>query len=190
MSHTPERDRSKQLLTLPNLLSVFRLCLIPVFVWLYCWKGNYPATAAILLLSGFTDIADGFIARRFHMISDLGKVLDPIADKLTQCAMLVCLLTRFPLMVCPLIALVVKEATDGFLGLLVVKRTGIVCGAEWHGKAATCLLFAVMVIHVLWYELPPHLSLGLILLATAIQLFSLALYLKRNLTLIRRGKTA
>lgn len=190
MSHTPERDYSKQIFTIPNLLSFFRLCLIPVFVWLYCWQGNYPATAAVLLLSGFTDIADGFIARRFHMISDLGKVLDPIADKLTQCAMLVCLLTRFPLMACPLAALVVKETMDGLMGLMVVKKTGIVCGAEWHGKAATCLLFAVMVIHVLWYELSPQLSFALILLATAIQLFSLVLYLRRNLSLIRRGKTA
>ena len=190
MSHIPERDHSKQIFTIPNLLSVFRLCLIPVFVWLYCWQGNYPATAAVLLLSGFTDIADGFIARRFHMISDLGKVLDPIADKLTQCAMLICLLTRFPLMACPLAALVVKETMDGLMGLMVVKKTGIVCGAEWHGKAATCLLFAVMVIHVLWYELSPQLSFALILLSTAIQIFSLVLYLRRNLSLIRRGKTA
>lgn len=183
-------DKGKQILTIPNLLSVFRILLIPLIVWLYCGKQDYLLAAWVLLLSGATDIADGFIARRFHMVSDLGKVLDPIADKLTQCAMLICLLTRFPLMACPLAALVVKETMDGLMGLMVVKKTGIVCGAEWHGKAATCLLFAVMVIHVLWYELSPQLSFALILLATAIQLFSLVLYLRRNLSLIRRGKTA
>ena len=88
-------DKGKQMLTIPNLLSVFRILLIPLIVWLYCGKQDYLLAAWVLLLSGVTDIADGFIARRFRMVSDLGKVLDPIADKLTQTAALVCLLTRF-----------------------------------------------------------------------------------------------
>ncbi len=88
-------DKGKQILTIPNLLSVFRILLIPLIVWLYCGKQDYLLAAWVLLLSGVTDIADGFIARRFRMVSDLGKVLDPIADKLTQTAALVCLLTRF-----------------------------------------------------------------------------------------------
>ena len=183
-----QTDSSKRILTIPNLLSLFRLCLIPVFVVLYCREGNYPATAGILLLSGFTDIVDGFIARRFHMISDLGKVLDPVADKLTQCAMLGCLLTRVPRMGWALLALVVKEISDALTGYLVIQKTGVVCGAEWHGKAATCVLFAVMVVHVLWYELSPQLSLGLILLATAVQILSMGLYLKRNFGLVKAGR--
>lgn len=88
-------DKGKQILTIPNLLSVFRILLIPLIVWLYCGKQDYLLAAWVLLLSGVTDIADGFIARHFHMVSDLGKVLDPIADKLTQTVALVCLLTRF-----------------------------------------------------------------------------------------------
>ena len=83
-----------RILTIPNLLSFFRLCLIPVFMWLYCVEKNYLWTGIILILSGLTDTVDGIIARKFNMISDLGKVLDPIADKLTQAAMLFCLLTR------------------------------------------------------------------------------------------------
>ena len=89
---------NKRIFTIPNLLSVFRLVLIPIFVWTYCVRRGYLVTAGILLLSGLTDIADGFIARRFHMVSALGMALDPIADKLTQAAMLFCLVTRFPLM--------------------------------------------------------------------------------------------
>ena len=88
-------DNRKQLLTIPNLLSAFRILLVPVIVWLYCGRGDYPLTACVLVLSGVTDIVDGFIARRFRMVSDLGKVLDPVADKLTQAAALGCLLTRF-----------------------------------------------------------------------------------------------
>lgn len=188
MGHTPEITPSKQILTIPNLLSLFRLCLIPIFVLLYVREENYPATAFVLILSGFTDIADGFIARRFHMTSDLGKVLDPAADKLTQLAMLLCLLTRFPRMAWPLFLLVVKECSDTLSGYLVVRRTGIVLGAEWHGKAATCALFAAIVLHVLWYEIPPEFSLGLILFASCMQVLSLVLYLKRNLGLMGKGK--
>ena len=88
-----------KILTIPNLLSLFRLCLIPVFMWLYCVEKNYLWTGIILIISGLTDTVDGFVARHFNMISDLGKILDPVADKLTQAAMLFCLLTRFPLMI-------------------------------------------------------------------------------------------
>lgn len=121
---------NKRIFTIPNLLSVFRLVLIPVFVWTYCVREAYLVTAGILLLSGLTDIADGFIARRFHMVSDLGKALDPIADKLTQAAMLFCLVIRFPLMWFPLIALGMKEISGGILSLLTIRRTGIVMGAD------------------------------------------------------------
>ena len=84
-----------KILTVPNVLSAFRLLLVPALAWLYLVRKDYSATAWVLLLSGATDIADGFIARRFGMVSDLGKALDPIADKLTQIVMLACLLTRF-----------------------------------------------------------------------------------------------
>ena len=190
MRYTPDKIPFGQIFTIPNLLSLFRLCLIPMFMLLYLREENYPATAGILILSGLTDIADGFIARRFHMTSDLGKVLDPTADKLTQLAMLICLLTRFPLMVWPLALLVLKETVDTVLGALVIRKTGIVCGAEWHGKAATCALFAAMVLHVLWFEIPTNLSLGLIILASVMQVLSMGLYLRRNLSLIRQGRTA
>lgn len=103
-----------KILTIPNVLSFFRLCLIPLFVWLYYSQQKYLETAYILMLSGATDIIDGFIARKYHMISDVGKVLDPIADKLTQAAMLFCLFTRFPLMIVPLALLLVKELYMGF----------------------------------------------------------------------------
>ena len=85
-----------RVLTIPNLLSFFRLCLIPVIIWLYCVREDSLGTAAVLALSGLTDVVDGRIARRFHMVSSFGKALDPVADKLTQIAMLFCLVSRFP----------------------------------------------------------------------------------------------
>ena len=83
-----------KILTIPNLLSCLRLALIPCFVWAYLVRRDPRLTVALLLLSGLTDIADGFIARHYDMVSNLGKVLDPLADKLTQAAMLVCLTSQ------------------------------------------------------------------------------------------------
>lgn len=75
--------RKDQILTIPNLLSIVRLCLIPLIIWLYCVKKDYTLAVIVILISGATDIVDGFIARHFNMVSDFGKILDPVADKLT-----------------------------------------------------------------------------------------------------------
>ena len=131
--------RSK-ILTIPNMLSFFRLCLIPVFMWLYCVEKNYIWTGIILIVSGLTDTVDGFVARHFNMVSDLGKILDPIADKMTQAAMLFCLLTRFPLMILPLGLMVLKEFFMGVTGLLVIQKTGKVFGAEWPDTVSKVLI--------------------------------------------------
>ena len=81
--------RKDQIFTIPNLLSIIRLILIPIIVWLYCEKQNYNAAVAVIVVSGATDITDGFIARHFNMVSDFGKILDPVADKLTQAAVII-----------------------------------------------------------------------------------------------------
>ena len=166
----------KKIFTIPNILSMFRLCLIPVFVWLYCAKEEYSLTAGVLSLSGLTDLADGFIARRFHMVSDLGKILDPVADKLTQAAMLFCLVMRFPMMWSILLLLFVKEISTGVTALLVVRKSGVVTGAVWHGKATTALLYAVMLLHLVWFHIPPAVSNLLIGLCIAMMLYSWARY--------------
>ena len=75
-----EKDDRGRVITIPNLLSLLRLCLIPVIVWLYLVRGNQFAAGCLMVLSGLTDVMDGRIARRFHMVSDLGKALDPIAE--------------------------------------------------------------------------------------------------------------
>ena len=81
-----KRFSKKEIYTIPNAMSLFRLCLIPFIVYLY-WRQKEYAAVGLIVLSGATDIADGIVARRFHMVSDFGKILDPIADKLTQGAM-------------------------------------------------------------------------------------------------------
>jgi len=176
----------KRILTIPNLLSVFRLLLIPAIVWAYCVEKNDTLAAVLLILSGLTDLADGFIARRFRMISDLGKALDPVADKLTQIAVLVCLVTQHPMMLIPLILLVVKEIAAAVQGLLVIHRTGEVHGADWHGKVSTTLLYAMMTVHILWNHIPAWLSNASIGLCTVMILYSCILYTMKNIRLMQK----
>lgn len=184
-----ERDadrRKKKIITIPNLLSLFRLCLIPVIVRLYCFEENYPGTTLVLALSGITDIVDGVIARQFHMVSDFGKAFDPVADKLTQIAMLVCLLTRFPRMLLPLVVLVIKEVFAAVTGLMAIHKTGDVLGADWHGKLTTVLLYVTMLIHLIWYSIPAAVSGVLIGCCTVMMLLSAVLYGRRNIKALQK----
>ncbi len=178
-----------KILTVPNVLSFFRLALIPVIIWLYIAKGEYVLTAGLIVLSGATDVIDGFIARRFNMVSALGKALDPVADKLTQCVMLICLVFRFPLMLLPLGLLVVKELFSGITGLVIIKQSGKVYSALWHGKATTVLLYVLLLTHVLWTNIPQALSEVMILATLSMMIISFILYGTRNLTLIKAAKT-
>lgn len=149
-----KRDTASDIITIPNILSFIRLCLVPLIVWLYCGKEDYTWAGIMLIISGITDIVDGFLARRFNWISDFGKILDPIADKLTQAAMLICLILRYPLILVPFGLMFVKELFMTVSGLLVIKRTGNVHSARWHGKVATCLLYFMMILHVFWTDIP------------------------------------
>ncbi len=183
MSHT-KNNYNNRILTIPNMLSLVRIALIPVFVWTYCKKKSGALTAFVLGISGLTDCIDGLIARKHNMISDLGKILDPIADKLTQAAMLLCLITKFPLMLMPFILLLIKETAVGLTGFMVIRHTGTVHGAVWHGKINTCLLYAVMILHVLWAGIPQQFSYCLIVLCTCMMALSFSLYFTSNLRLI------
>lgn len=178
------KSPEKKIFTIPNLLSLFRLLLVPICIWLYCWEHEYLMTAGLLVLSGITDVADGFIARHFHMVSDVGKVLDPIADKLTQAAMLFCLVSRYFHMIYPLLLMVAKELFIGITGWIAIKKTGQVVGAKWHGKAATVLLYSMLFLHLLWPQVPPVFSDVLIIICFVAILLSFVLYAIQNLQMI------
>ena len=179
------KNYQEKIITIPNILSFFRLCLIPVIVWLYTVKQDYLWTLLILLFSAVTDIVDGIIARKCNMISDFGKAFDPVADKLTQMAMLFCLVSRFPYMMIPFVLLVVKEVFTGITALITIKRTNTVKGAVWHGKLTTIALYSMMAIHLLWYNIPSTVSLILVGICIGIMLMSFILYTIQNIKAIK-----
>ena len=182
MSDVCQSNKYKnRIFTIPNVLSSVRLCLIPLIIWLYLGREDYVLTGIVVIISAMTDIVDGFIARKFNMISDLGKVLDPIADKATQLVVMILLTLSFPLMLMPIILTAIKEAFMAISGYMIIRKCNIVLGAHWHGKAATVLLTAVMSLHLVWHDIYPILSIVLISLSSSMIILSLVLYAKRNI---------
>ena len=177
--------KKNQILTIPNLLSLIRLLMIPVIIWLYCDQGNYRGAAALIVLSGLTDIADGIIARKFHLVSDLGKILDPIADKLTQAALIFCLIAKYDWMLWLFIFFAVKEITMGISGLIVIKKKDVVNSAQWFGKLSTMVLYAVMILLFLFPDISTVWANTMILLCAAVLLLSMVKYLTFHCRLLR-----
>ena len=175
--------KKRSVFNLPNLLSLLRLAMIPLLLWLYLDREAYLLTAAVLVLSGATDVVDGIIARRYDLITDLGKALDPIADKLTQIAMLYCLGTSFPEIRILLGILIVKEVITGIMSLISIGKTGRVDGAQWHGKLTTVLLYAMIVDRIV----PWLFSVLLTLACAGMMVFSMVMYWKRNRDSIREA---
>ena len=168
--------KKNRIFTVPNLLSLLRLAMIPLLLWLYLKKQEYLLTAVVVALSGATDIIDGIIARKYDLVSDLGKALDPIADKLTQIAMLYCLATSFPEIQILLVLLVLKEVITGIMSLISIGRTGKVEGAQWHGKVTTVLLYAIIMDRIV----PWLFSAVLTVACIGMMVFSMVMYWKRN----------
>ena len=135
----------------PNALSVLRILLIPVFMVLYIL--HYDVWAfVVLFISGLTDCLDGVIARKFNQITDCGKLLDPVSDKLTQVGVVICLNTRYPQLLPLTILCLVKEACQTIGSLLMLKQKFTVRGAKWFGKLSTIVFSASMLASVLFSE--------------------------------------
>ena len=169
--------KKDQVLTIPNLLSAVRLMLIPLIVWLYCKKQAYFAAVAVIVLSGITDIADGIIARKFNMVSDLGKILDPIADKLTQAAMIICLISRYEWMLWLFLLFAIKEFVMGISGLIVIKKKDVVNSAQWFGKLTTVVLYTVMILLFSFPSINAAWANAMILVCAAVMMLSMVKYL-------------
>lgn len=178
----------KNILTVPNLLSLLRILMIPIIVWLYIVRRNYYGAAAVIILSGLTDIADGIIARKYNMVSDFGKIFDPIADKLTQLALIICLSFKYPNMLWLIALLVAKEFIMALLGYITIRNTDSVNSAKWYGKLSTFILYASMILMILFPDLPIAAVNTLIILCAAILCLSLAMYTRFYLKILCKNK--
>lgn len=147
------KDWKKEILTIPNLLSFFRLILIPVYMVIYLKAQeirDYVTAGSILAVSCLTDMVDGKIARAFNMITTFGKFLDPLADKLTQFALLLCLAIRYPVLWTVFSLFVLKELFQLIAGILAARHGYILKGALISGKVCTTILFISLVSMVMF----------------------------------------
>lgn len=181
----------RRILTIPNMLSMLRIAMIPFIMWLYLKCRRYDLAFIMLLLSGLSDTVDGWIARRFNMVTDVGKVLDPIADKLTQASMILCLAITSIEMRWLFLILIVKELIMGIMGLVVLKKTGRVNSAKWYGKLCTWILYATVMAYLVFPNMPKLLAYTLSGLSAAGIIFSLIGYMLRYAAILRTasGKT-
>ncbi len=154
---------------IPNALSLLRLALIPCFSVLYICRQDLWAFAA-LLLSGVTDMLDGFLARRLGQVTDCGKLLDPLADKLTQVMVVICLTTRYREVLPLTVVCFVKELCQGVGGLILLREHCAVRGAKWFGKVSTVTFYGCMLAVVLWKDAPDAVVIVLVGLAAAAML--------------------
>ena len=153
------KDWKKEICTIPNILSLVRLILIPVYVMIYLNardNTDYFVAAAILAVSCLTDLIDGKIARHFNMISTLGKILDPLADKATQFALILCLSVKYPILWYMVALFVIKESFQLIAGGLRMRKGRMLKGALISGKICTTVLFLSLIMMVLIPQLDPN----------------------------------
>lgn len=185
------KPTKKEIFSIPNLLGYFRILMIPVFSWIYCTAESEPeyyAAVVLVGISGLTDMLDGKIARKFNMITELGKFIDPLADKLTQGALALCLATRYPLMKAVVLLFIVKEGFMAVMGLLLLPRGKKLNGAKWFGKVCTAFLYVVLFVLLLFPGISINAANALIGAGALMMLFCLVMYVPVFAGMWKEGK--
>ena len=165
---------------IPNILGYIRLLLIPLFVWRYLTASSsleFYTAALIVAISSLTDMLDGKIARKYNAITELGKIIDPVADKFTLCAILVCFTIRYEKAFIILLALfMVKELSMGLLSLVLLNKGKKLDGAKWFGKFATALIDVIVVLLLLFPNISPNVIYIAIFVMGAVMFFAFIMY--------------
>lgn len=183
----------RDLWRIPNILCYIRFLLIPVFVVLYI-KSEYPKeylrAAAVVMISGLTDFLDGFIARRFDMVTELGKLIDPLADKLTQASLIFVLVVKIKWMFLLLILFVIMQLFLLTAGLVMLRKNTKLSGAKWFGKVSTTVFYLVMLVLVSYPTLNTDIANLLMLVCGGFLLLSFLMYIREYVLLYRSIKLA
>lgn len=177
--------KHEKIWNVPNILTMFRIVLIGVFIWLFA-EGYLYGSLAVFLLASLTDVLDGYIARKHNLITNFGKLMDPIADKLMLMTVLICLATAKLVPLWVVIVIVVKEVLMilGGYGLL---HRGYVVEAKWIGKLATVVFFLAVVITFFHDQVAPF-DTYLQYFAVGLSVLALLWYAVEVLKSFRRAK--
>lgn len=170
---------SNEIFTIPNMISFTRILLIAPFI-IFFVMGEYLIAFSFIVLSGLSDCIDGFLARKLNQISELGKLLDPVADKLTLVAVVICLGILIPQIMPIVVVLVCKDVLMLIGGCYLLKKGIKPPASKWYGKVATIVFYISVVIIVFFrgfleYEIY-LLTIILLSLTFAVMMFALIKY--------------
>ena len=166
---------------IPNTLTVLRFLFIPIIID-FIFKGNYLLAFIFFTISGITDILDGFIARKFNFVSNFGKLMDPLADKLTQICVLGSLVIVKIIPIWILLIVMLKELIM-IIGASFLYGKNVVVYSKWYGKLATVLFYLAIVISLITKQLGvtgfwSNLDMSVYCFALIATIFSLIMYIK------------
>lgn len=169
--------KKKEILTIPNLLSLIRLLCCPIIVLLYHFYKESWITALVIIFAGLTDVVDGFVARKFNMVSDFGKFFDACADKVTDAILFILLVKRNSLFIAATAILVLREGMLLIYGFYALKVTEQVKGSRWYGKICACLIYAVVLSMMFFTNMPKVLENTFIIIMCVAMIISMILYI-------------
>ncbi len=181
------------LFKIPNILCYLRIIMVPLFLHIYFTAQapeDYYLATLVVMVSGFTDFLDGQIARRCNMITDLGRFIDPVADKLMQLAMLVALTLKIKYMYILVIYLIIKEVVTSLTGFIIMKTCHRrLNGAKWYGKVCTAVLYLSMLILVAFPGITPVIQSVMLIVCAAALTLSFFMYMRLYIIMIRDNKS-
>ena len=182
----------KDLVAIPNILCYLRIIMVGVFFYIYntaTSQNDYYIAMLVVMVAGITDFLDGRIARKFNMITDLGKVIDPVADKLMQFAMLITLTFNVKNMYMLTIYLIIKEVVLALIAFIILKTKGRrLNGAKWYGKVCTAVLYVVMLVFVAVPQLNAYLRNALLIVCAAAITLSFVMYIRLYIIMIKDSR--
>ena len=175
----------------PNIISIFRICLVPVFIAVYFSDDHDRKLYAIAIyaLASFSDFLDGYLARRYRVSSNLGKLLDPLGDKLMTFTVMVCITIDRPILIWAVLVVGIKEILMGIGGIVLHKKAHVeLLPSNLIGKTSTVVFFVVCVTLMLFQDLPDGGAMALISVAIVLTFIALASYLIKYIRIMKSSE--
>lgn len=177
----------KDFFTIPNIMSYFRILCVPAFVLVYINSKTLSGhiwAIVIVAVSALTDVFDGFVARKTGQVTDLGKILDPIADKSMQFAMMFCVVLRYHWVALLLVIYAAKELISLIFSGYLFTHNKNIGGAMWCGKICTVILYGVMLAFIIFPEIPAPVETILVGFSAAFMLLAFVVYMNAYIILL------
>ena len=178
-------------MNLPNKLTIIRVCLIPFFVaaLLFDHGNNYTMRIlanVLFIVASLTDLFDGKIARKYNLVTNFGKFMDPLADKLLVCSALICLIELGQLPAWVVIIIISREfIISGFR--LVAADNGVVIAASYWGKFKTTFQMAAVILMIFNIPALTLVTNIVVVIAVALTIISLVDYVAKNIKILTEG---